>query len=164
MPMIVIWAGAIGGIAKAFLGLTVHWRQMATRTDGGKNAWHAVTEDRRKWNAWYLTRWVEGSLLGTAATLIVVLVLRTVGVVAQNGTAPSTPAQIDLSGQGIAVLALVSFAIGYQQAAFRKLLERFLNVVVGPGDAEAKDGPDGASSDPDDQQPTGTRPTASQQQ
>jgi hypothetical protein len=137
LPLVVVWAGALGGVAKSVMGLAAHWPKMSVDLPADEATKRKATkyvDERLEWNVWHLTRPWMGAILGTVSTLIGVLVLGTVGVGANK--------TIDLSNGGIATLALISFVVGYQQTAFRQMLERVLNVLVGPGD------PDKANDEP----------------
>jgi hypothetical protein len=137
LPLVVVWAGALGGVAKSVMGLAAHWPKMSIDLPEDKATGRKATtcnEERLEWNVWHLTRPWMGAILGTVSTLIGVLVLGTVGVGANK--------TIDLTNGGIATLAVISFVIGYQQTAFRQMLERVLNVLLGPGD------PDKANDEP----------------
>lgn len=108
VPFMVPWAGALGGVAISLVGVADHARNW----DAGYAFWHLV-------------RPVIGLIFGTVAVLIVVLVLDTVKAT-QNSTG-------GYSGSGVAVLAVISFVVGYREATFRTLVTRVVDVILGPG-------------------------------
>ncbi|GGK43895.1 hypothetical protein GCM10010124_40920 [Pilimelia terevasa] len=119
VPLVVPWGGALGGVCIAFVGVTAHWGRW-TSAERGTPSRQAV-----RWNGWYLVRVPLGAALGTVAALMVVLFLGTV--------APNDDGAVDITPVGAATLMVVAFVVGYKQETFRKLLERTVEVIVGPG-------------------------------
>jgi hypothetical protein len=124
LPIVVPWGGAVGGVSIALVGLTSHWRNFEgpAPVDGSPRK---PSFQARKWNSWYLTRLPLGTVFGTVAAFIVVLFIGTIGVTSGGG--------IDVSSTGQVTLFVIAFVVGYQQEVFRKLLERVVTVVLGPG-------------------------------
>ena len=110
VPFVVPWAGALGGVAISLVGIADHARNW----DGPGYAF------------WHLIRPVIGLIFGTVAVLIVILVLDTVKAT-QTSAGRYTPS-------GAAVLAVISFVVGYREATFRTLVTRVVDVIVGPGE------------------------------
>ncbi len=122
MPLIVPWGGALGGVCIGLVGLASHWSKWGS-------AQQPSSRQGARWNAWYLTVLPLGAAFGTVAALIVVLFL---------GTVARTPEQgIDVSPIGAATLFTVAFIVGYQQDVFRRLVERVVEVLLGPGTAKS---------------------------
>jgi hypothetical protein len=119
LPLIVPWGGALGGICIGLVGVTAHWAKWNQTADNMPSR-QALT-----WNGWYLVRAPLGAALGTIAALIVVLFLGTVART-NDGTVNVTPV-------GAATLMVVAFVVGYKQETFRQLLERAVDVILGPG-------------------------------
>ena len=112
VPFVVPWAGALGGIAISLVGIADH--QMD---------WNPA-----RYAYWHLVRPLLGLLFGTVAVLVIVLLLNTVKVTEKQGH--YTPS-------GAAVLAVISFIVGYREATFRSLVTRVVDVVLGPSGADA---------------------------
>ncbi len=112
VPFVVPWAGALGGIAISLVGIADH--QMD---------WNPA-----RYAYWHLVRPLLGLLFGTVAVLVIVLLLNTVKVTEKQGH--YTPS-------GAAVLAVISFIVGYREATFRSLVTRVVGVVLGPSGADA---------------------------
>jgi hypothetical protein len=90
-----------------------------------------VTRQALRWNGWYLIRLPIGAAFGTVAALIVVLLLGSVGGTADGG--------VDVSPVGGATLFVIAFIVGYHQDIFRRLVERVVEVLLGPGTATPDD-------------------------
>lgn len=112
VPFVVPWAGALGGIAISLVGIADH--QMD---------WNPA-----RYAYWHLVRPLLGLLFGTVAVLVVVLLLDTVKVAGKHG---------HYTNSGAAVLAVISFIVGYREATFRSLVTRVVDVVLGPSGADA---------------------------
>jgi hypothetical protein len=131
MPLMVPWAGALGGLSISIVGVSRNFRKWGPKIDTSKPAReHEGYRQRLDWNVWHLTRPVVGAVFGTFAVLIVVFVLGTIGV-AEDGSIDITPA-------GAATLMVIAFLIGYRERTFRLLIERVVDTIFGPGsDPEA---------------------------
>jgi len=131
MPLMVPWAGALGGLSISIVGVSRNFGKWGPRIDTSKPAReHEGYEQRLEWNVWHLTRPLVGAVFGTFAVLIVVFVLGTIGVT-QDGSIDITPA-------GAATLMVIAFLIGYRERTFRLLIERVVDTIFGPGsDTEA---------------------------
>jgi hypothetical protein len=108
VPFVVPWAGALGGLAISLVGISDH----AHDWNGPRFAF------------WHLVRPIIGLIFGTVAVLIVVLVLTTVHT-DQNASGHYPPS-------GAAILAVISFVVGYREATFRALVTRVVDTIVGP--------------------------------
>jgi Abnormal spindle-like microcephaly-assoc'd, ASPM-SPD-2-Hydin len=115
VPLVVPWAGALGGVCICLVGIAAHY-----------SSWG----NGERWNVWYLVRPALGAAFGTFAALFVVLLLGTVGVT--SGGPP------DLSAFGSATLMAIAFVVGYREQTFRALVGRVVDVIIGPG-AETSD-------------------------
>jgi hypothetical protein len=131
MPLVVPWAGALGGLSISIVGVSRNFRKWGPKIDTSKPVReHEGLEQHLDWNAWHLTRPLVGTIFGTFAVLIVVFVIGTIGV-AQDGSIDITPA-------GAATLMVIAFVIGYRERTFRLLIERVVDTIFGPGpDTEA---------------------------
>lgn len=124
MPLIVPWGGALGGVCIGIVGVTAHWSRWG-------NSPNPPSRQALRWNGWYLARLPLGAAFGTVASLIVVLILGTVGT--------TDDGKIDVSPIGSATLFVIAFIVGYQQDVFRRLVERVVEVLLGPGSATPDD-------------------------
>ncbi|HEY5979964.1 MAG TPA: hypothetical protein VIT41_10045 [Microlunatus sp.] len=120
-PVIVPWAGAVGGATNAIRGLVANWRRYAD-TGGAQSA--RASAHRLRWNAWALLQPVLGAVYGSIAVLIVALVLGTLG----------SADKLDTSANGQLMMMVVAFIVGYRQKTFHDLVTRSVNVLFGPGD------------------------------
>lgn len=109
VPLWVPWAGALGGVTISLVGV----------------AKHAVDWDAPKYGYWHLTRPFLGTVCGTIAVLIVVLVLRSV-------SPPAVGEHYTPGGTGM--LAVIAFVGGYREKTFRDLITKVVDVILGPGD------------------------------
>ncbi len=119
-PVIVPWAGAVGGATNAIRGLVANWPKYAEDQPGSKCAAH-----RLRWNTWAFVQPVLGAVFGSIAVLIVTLLL---GILGSSNT-------LDVSASGQMLLTAVAFIVGYRQKTFHDLVTRSVNVLFGPGDA-----------------------------
>jgi hypothetical protein len=115
-PIVVVWAGAAGGIANAVRGLTTHWSHYID----------PITSDyeREKWNAWSLAQGPLGAVYGSAGILLLVLVL---GVIGSNSSGT-----LDLSPAGRLTVAAIAFIIGYHQQIFHDVITRTVEAIFAP--------------------------------
>jgi hypothetical protein len=112
VPFAVPWAGALGGVAISFVGVVGH-----------SSAWNGP-----RFAYWHLARPILGCVFGTVAVLAVLLVLQNIKLAdATNGYKPT----------GVAILAVISFVVGYREATFRALVVRIADVILGPGPLDA---------------------------
>lgn len=107
VPFAVPWAGALGGVAISLVGI----------------ADHQLDWEPARYAYWHLVRPLLGLLFGTVAVLVIILLLDTVKVTQQQG---------HYATSGTAVLAVISFVVGYREATFRALVTRVVDVVLGP--------------------------------
>jgi hypothetical protein len=112
VPLWVPWAGALGGATISLVGV----------------ASHAVTWDHSRFGYWHLTRPFLGAVSGTISVLIVVLVLNTV-------TPPSVDERYTAAGK--AVLAVISFVVGFRERTFRELITKVVDVILASGGTAA---------------------------
>jgi IPT/TIG domain len=129
VPLGVPWAGAVGAVTLSVSGLVYH-----------RDDWD------RSYLYWHLSRPIIGAIVGTFAYLVVAS-----GVLASGGspTATSASSAGNLTGTaGFHVNNLfyfvLAFLVGYREATFRTLLQRFSDVLFGPG--QATDAPAGTST------------------
>lgn len=108
VPLWVPWAGGLGGVTISLVGV----------------ATHTVDWDASKFGYWHVSRPFLGAVCGSVAILIVVLVLRSVDPPVNGAT--YTPG-------GIAVLAVISFVVGYREETFRTLITKVVDVILAPG-------------------------------
>lgn len=126
MPLIVPWAGALGGLSISIAGVSRNFVKWGPGVDADQPAKdHPGFEQRLEWNVWHLTRPMVGAIFGTFAALAVVFVLGTIGVTNQGS--------VDVTPTGAATLAAVAFVIGYRERTFRQLIERVVDTIFGPG-------------------------------
>jgi hypothetical protein len=131
LPLIVPWAGALGGVAISLVGLSRHfgaWGPTARKTDVA--ATHPGFAQRIRWNAWHVTRFFVGAVFGSVASLIVAFVFGSLGAT-DAGT-------LDPSPLGTATLFAVSFIVGYRDRTFRDLADRVIDTLFGPGQTDDK--------------------------
>lgn len=112
VPYWVPWAGVLGGVCISLVGVSGH-----------AGAWDANT-----FALWHLARPLLGGIFGTVSVLIVILFLKNVTVV--DDKTPLTP-------QGTAVLTVIAFVVGFREETFRTLVRRVVDVLLGPGNADA---------------------------
>lgn len=130
LPLIVPWAGALGGVAISLVGIGRHFRSWEANADKQAEATGSGFDQRMRWNTWHLTRPFIGAVFGTFAALILVFVLGVIGF--------TDAGDIDLSPTGVATLMAVAFVVGYRERTFRALVERVVDTIFGPGiDPEA---------------------------
>jgi len=126
VPLVVPWAGALGGLGISFVGLVRHVGDWGPRVENDKRAAdHPGFAQRLDWNAWHVTRPFVGAIFGSVAALAVVFIFGSVGATAEGG--------LDLSPLGRATLFVVAFVVGYRDRTFRELAERVIDTVFGPG-------------------------------
>ena len=109
IPYWVPWAGALGGVSISLVGVA---RYSGENWDPGRYAY------------WHLARPFLGGIFGTFAVLIVVLVLKTVTTF--DTKVPYTP-------QGVAVLCVFAFVVGFREETFRELVLKVVDVILSPG-------------------------------
>ena len=116
VPVGVAWSGALGAVALSISGLVYH---------------HSDWDP--SFIYWHLSRPIIGAVMGSFAYLIVAA-----GVLASGGT-PSASSSGNLTGTaGFHVTNVfyfvVAFLVGYREDTFRTLLQRFADVLIGPGE------------------------------
>ena len=130
VPLVVPWAGALGGLGISFVGLVRHVGDWGPRVEKDKRAAdHPGFAQRLDWNAWHVTRPFVGAIFGSVAALAVVFIFGSVGATQEGG--------LDLSPLGRATLFVVAFVVGYRDRTFRELAERVIDTVFGPGTPES---------------------------
>ena len=101
--------GAVGGVSISLVGVAGH---SGTTWD----SWHYAF--------WHLARPILGAVFGTISVLIVTLIVKSVA------TGPSAePPTV----QQTAILTAIAFVVGYREKTLRTLLQRVVDVVLGPG-------------------------------
>ncbi|MEU4191768.1 hypothetical protein AB0E69_07720 [Kribbella sp. NPDC026611] len=111
VPLVVPWAGALGGTTISLTG-------------AAKHAGHWLS----RMTIWHLIRPVLGAVIGTLAYLMVAIVLRTAGGIS-DGT--------DIGKLGPVAYGLfmvIAFVAGFRESVFRLLISRVVDVIIGPGD------------------------------
>jgi hypothetical protein len=107
LPLWVPWAGALGGATISLVGITDH----AAAWDGPRYAY------------WHLARPCLGAVFGVIGVLAIVLVLQAVSPAAKDNV---------YTAQGVGVLAVFSFLLGYREETFRELVKRLVDTLVKP--------------------------------
>ncbi|HET7799325.1 MAG TPA: hypothetical protein VFL38_02825 [Humibacillus xanthopallidus] len=107
LPLWVPWAGALGGATISLVGVTDH-----------SAAWEGP-----KYAYWHLARPALGAVFGVIGVLAIVLVLQAVSPAAKDNV---------YTAQGIGVLAVFSFLLGYREETFRELVKRLVDTLVKP--------------------------------
>jgi hypothetical protein len=113
VPFVVPWAGALGGVSISLVGVAKY---------ADETSWNS-----EQYGYWHLARPFLGCIFGTISVLIVILLLQSLKVPTENSV--YTPA-------GAAILAIISFVVGYREETFRTLVARVVDVVLGPGTKE----------------------------
>ena len=121
LPLVVPYFGALGGLSNAMLSVVWHWKDYDSPYAATRNA------EGRTWSAWTVVQAVIGAIFGTVASLIVVLITKTITLGEANQA---------ISATGMGVLAAVSFAVGFRQQTFQKLVTKVVHVITGPGETE----------------------------
>jgi hypothetical protein len=103
------WAGSLGGVCISLVGIA----RYASRWDG------------QQYGYWHLARPFLGGVFGTIAVLIVVLVLQNIAL--------STAVTSTHPPEGTAVLTVIAFVVGFRESAFRDLVTKVVDVILGPG-------------------------------
>jgi hypothetical protein len=129
LPLIVPWAGALGGVTISLVGVARHFRSWDANVEEDAEASGPGFDQRMRWNTWHLTRPFVGAVFGTFAALILVFVLGVIGF--------TDDGDLDLSPTGAATLMALAFVVGYRERTFRTLVERVVDTVLGPGIDEA---------------------------
>lgn len=112
IPGSVPWFAAVGGILISLDGIFTHNR-----------AWD------RSYDYWHYLRPVVSALVGTVAALLVLVLIS-----AANASSGSSLTQAAASSQSTRVLLdAVAVLVGYREAAFRALIAKVLDAVIGPG-------------------------------
>jgi hypothetical protein len=126
VPLGVIWAGALGAVTLSMTGLV----------DQHRDDWD------RSYVFWHLTRPIIGAIIGSFSYLVIAA-----GVLASGGSpGPSAGTTSKVSDLFYYALA---FLVGYREATFRKLLERFADVILGPGETSTSSSGTAATSTPE---------------
>lgn len=113
IPYWVPWAGALGGVSISLVGVARY---------AGDAGW-----DANRYAYWHLARPFLGSVFGTFAVLIIVLVFKTVTpATIIDTTVPYTP-------QGVAVLCVFAYIVGFREETFRDLVLKVVDDILGPG-------------------------------
>jgi hypothetical protein len=112
LPLIVPWAGALGGVTKSLFGVaryTADWDP--------------------KWNLWHALRPILGAASGVVAFLIVAVVLKTA-----NGAEVEA---IVISPESLALFFVIAFVVGFKDKYFLELLSKVAGVLFSNGDETA---------------------------
>lgn len=117
VPGSVPWFGAAGGLLVSLQGIFTHNR-----------SWE------RSYDYWHYLRPVAGTLVGSVAALLVVVLISTAG----TSTGASVSAIASGSSTTRVVLDAVAVLVGYREETFRTLIARVVDVVIGPGGGRAR--------------------------
>ncbi len=115
IPIGVPWFGALGAVTISLYGVFDHNRRHAD----GSSEWDP------KWNYWHAARPVVGAVFATVAFLIFI------GLINATGTNPLTPARPTASDN--VPYLVVGFIVGFREQTFRTLLQRAVDIILGPG-------------------------------
>jgi len=107
VPLLVPWAGALGGATISLVGTAKHAGDWET-----------------KWNLWHFLRPVLGAISGTVAFIIVVIVLRTAGGLQDEAT--SVPSTFWADG----LFLVIAFIVGFRDRMFLMLIARVADVIL----------------------------------
>lgn len=109
VPMVIPWAGALGGATISMVGLAKHW---------ARGDWDS------RWFPWHILRPLLGAISGTIAFVILIVVLRTAG-----GLDPdSTSLPDDLLSRGL--FLVLAFVVGFRDRMFLNLVSRVVDVLL----------------------------------
>jgi hypothetical protein len=109
IPIGVPWFGALGAVTISSYGVFDHNSKWDTH-----------------WNYWHALRPIFGAVFAVVAFMIFV------GLINATGTNPAvTPAATGTTG-GIAYLVL-AFVVGFREQTFRALVQRAVDILLGPG-------------------------------
>jgi hypothetical protein len=116
IPVGVPWFGALGAILISLYGVFDH-----------NDRWDP------KWNFWHMARPVAGVVLGTIAYLIFI------GIINATGATPTTGADAAEGSGPVPVSNLIpyyvlAFVVGFREQTFRALIQRAVDVLLGPGE------------------------------
>jgi hypothetical protein len=114
LPLIVPWAGALGGAAISLVGTAKHSRDW----DDSWNIWHAI-------------RPVSGAVAGTVSFFIVVMVLRTAGGIDESARLTSKPSSLGL-------FFVIAFVTGFRDSIFLNLIAEVAKVLFSSGKEAAE--------------------------
>jgi hypothetical protein len=109
LPLGVPWFGAVGAVVISLQGVFDH----STNWD-------------RRYNHWHLARPLFGTVLGTVAFFIFVLLLKSTGSELEFLTPEAAP-------DDFIVYYVVAFLVGYREETFRELVRRAVDLVFKPG-------------------------------
>lgn len=115
LPLIVPWAGALGGVAISLVGTAKHSRDW----DNAWNVWHAI-------------RPFSGAVAGTVSFFIVVVVLRTAGGLTEAAT------ELPLTVTSIGLFFVIAFVTGFRDSVFLNLIADVAKVVFSSGSTPAE--------------------------
>lgn len=123
LPVGVVWFGAIGGSLASLTGIFWHHRTW----DHGYDLWHKL-------------RPVTGLVMGSLGAFFLLVTTETAtatggaaGASHVSGAAPGSPLAINPD-----IYYVAAFLTGFAEAAFRALVKRLTDTIVGPGKSEAK--------------------------
>lgn len=111
MPLIVPWAGALGGVTISLMGTAKHSRD-----------WDDT------WNLWHALRPFLGAVAGSVAFLIVVIVLRLAGGM------EDADERLQLTPVSVGLFFVIAFSVGFRDKLFLDLLSKVVSVLFANGD------------------------------
>jgi hypothetical protein len=118
LPVSVVWFGAVGGVLSGLQGIFFH-----------NQKWDA------SFNYWHYSRPLVGAVTGSIGALLFLVALRL-------GTKQGASVKPD-----VLTLEAVAFVLGFADNAFRSLLQKVTDAVIGPG--KTTTGPTEPSHPPD---------------
>jgi Fibronectin type III domain len=133
VPVSIPWFGAAGAVLVGLYGIFDH----------GHLDW------QRRLNPWHIGRPFTGALLGTVGFVAFIGVIRATG---------ATPVTNDPAGRF--VYYVIAFLVGFREIAFRTLIARVSDLLLGPGSVSDKDRPPSAPAQQNQYPPAPARTTS----
>lgn len=112
VPLMIPWAGALGGVAISLTGAAVHTKDWDTT-----------------WNIWHFLRPVLGALSGTIGFIILVVVLRTAGGLDEKAEVMPD----DFLSRGL--FLIIAFVTGFRDQMFLDLVAKVVKMLLSNGEA-----------------------------
>lgn len=110
-PIIVPWAGALGGATKSLMGTVRHAHDWETR-----------------WNLWHVARPILGAITGSVAFVLVVVVLKAAG---------GEDVELQDTAIAMAMAFSIAFLVGYKEQYFLEMVSKVAEVLFATGDTPA---------------------------
>ena len=122
IPAGVVWFGAVGAVTVSFYGLFDHNGPHWDKT----------------YNYWHVARPFMGAMFAVVAYLIFI------GLINATGGTPSAKPQ----GDDVIPYLVVGFVVGFREATFRLLLQKAIDLLLGPGIPGQTPSPVAMTTDP----------------